>query len=219
MSAPSATVNQPNFSINNNTRAYSSYVSYPNSTTLQSTSLKGTQGPQGFCGDEGPQGPQGDAGPRGFLGAMGMQGYQGFIGPQGPAGNSNSETQKSVVSNYNNSIIELGDNYSDLVSISGSFKENSVLHNPYITASVVCQSSTADVVVEFNLLRNGEQVIPYSYYYTMKKAGGYKTINLQFQDIFSSVSGSELSNVEYKLVAKGKSDSPIKISTSTIFIL
>lgn len=211
MATPSTTQNMPNFGIMNS-RPYSQ---------LQSNGIpqRGFQGPQGLSGedgcdgDDGVQGPQGVEGPRGFLGAMGMQGYQGLIGPQGPAGSS-SETQskthglqKSVVSNYSTYIVELGDNNSDLVSISGTF------NNPYITASVVCQSSTADVVVEFNLLRNGEQVIPYSYYYTMKKAGGYKTINLQFQDIF----GSE-SSIEYKLVAKGKSDAIVKISLSTIFI-
>jgi hypothetical protein len=213
MSAPSATINQPNFSINNNTRAYSSYVSYPTPQTIQPTSLKGSQGPQGEegdCGDDGPQGPQGDVGPRGFLGAMGMQGYQGVVGPQGPAGDSNGTSSgKSIISHYNTDNIDLTDVETNLVSVKGNFI------SPYITASVVVQSTSVDVILEFNLLRNGERVVPYSYYYTVKKLGGYKTINLQFHD-FSQQSSL---NTEYTLTAKGKSDSSVKVSTSTIFVL
>jgi hypothetical protein len=203
MATPSTTQNMPNFGIMNSRPL----------TQSNGIPQRGFQGPQGLSGedgcdgDDGVQGPQGVEGPRGFLGAMGMQGYQGFIGPQGPSGNLSSSSQKNVVSNYESSIVDLEDSFSDLVSISGTF------NNPYITSSVVCQSSTSDVVVEFNILRDGEQVIPYSYYYTMKKAGGYKTINLQFQDNFISKT-----SVKYTLVAKGKSEAVEKVSLATIFV-
>jgi hypothetical protein len=203
MATPSTTQNMPNFGIMNSRPL----------TQSNGIPQRGFQGPQGLSGedgcdgDDGVQGPQGVEGPRGFLGGMGMQGYQGFIGPQGPSGNLSSSSQKNVVSNYESSMVDLEDSFSDLVSISGTF------NNPYITSSVVCQSSTSDVVVEFNILRDGEQVIPYSYYYTMKKAGGYKTINLQFQDNFVSKT-----SVKYTLVAKGKSDAVVKVSLATIFV-
>ena len=203
MATPSTTQNMPNFGIMNSRPL----------TQSNGIPQRGFQGPQGLSGEDGcdgydgVQGPQGVEGPRGFLGGMGMQGYQGFIGPQGPSGNLSSSSQKNVVSNYESSMVDLEDTFSDLVSISGTF------NNPYITSSVVCQSSTSDVVVEFNILRDGEQVIPYSYYYTMKKAGGYKTINLQFQDNFVSKT-----SVKYTLVAKGKSDAVVKVSLATIFV-
>ncbi len=207
MATPSTTQNMPNFGIMNS-RPLTQSNGIPQRGFQGPQGLGGPQGEDGCDGDDGVQGPQGVEGPRGFLGAMGMQGYQGFAGPQGPSGNSSSSSsQKNVVSNYESSIVDLEDSFSDLVSISGTF------NNPYITSSVVCQSSTSDVVVEFNLLRDGEQVIPYSYYYTMKKAGGYKTINLQFQDNFVSKT-----SVKYTLVAKGKSDAVVKVSLATIFV-
>ena len=214
MATPSTTQNMANFGIVNSRPQFQSN-GIPQRGFQGPQGFIGVQGPEGYDGDDGPQGPEG---PRGFLGAMGMQGYQGFQGPLSDCkctcgGVSNltlnsSSSQSSKRSIYtdvlNQSVsVEGASVYTDLLStiVSGS-QDSRII---YVQLQVQ-SNTTGDVMMEFNLLRNGKEMFN-PVYHTVKKTDGIKIVSVHYVDTDEN---SE-QGISYKFVSKGKDNCAIKI--------